>query len=650
MQFKYPELLYALFLLLIPIFIHLFQLRKFEKVAFTNVEFLKKIELQTRKSAKLKKFLILLTRLFFIAFLVVAFAQPYFSKQKKGLAQQTIVYLDNSLSMQAKNGSVSLLENAKQQLIKQLNENKINFSLLTNDHFYQNKNKKELKNAILSVNYYPINKTISQQIEKIKYLFEKQKNTKNNMVLISDFQESNIQNLDTAIHYSLVALKVENPKNIILDSVFIANQTSEKIDLSTKITSNKLMDNQQSVSLYDNNRLLGKATVSFKDKTTVKTNFTINKTQNLNGKIITNDNQLQFDNSLYFSLDNPSKINVLVIGKNNQFLSKIYTKDHFKSTSLQPNQIDFNSIKKQNTIVLNELDVIDEALQKILTNFVKNGGSLIIIPSEKISINNYNNFFKDLDIGSITKQTNTDLAITKINFKHPILKGVFEKEITNFQYPSVKTQYKTLLKQASGILKLENQSNFISQIKKNKGTVFWFASPLNTKVTSFKNSPLIVPIFYNIAMQSFQINKLYYLIGNENTIDIQTSLKEDAILKIQEKKHPENNFIPLQQIYNDKVRITLNEFPLKAGYYEIKKDTVTLKTIAFNYSRKESKLDYPNLDYLKKYKNVSLSNSISDTFTRIATENQQQNYWKLFLYIAFLFLLLEMLILKFWKN
>ncbi|NNK28782.1 MAG: hypothetical protein HKP06_11155, partial [Flavobacteriaceae bacterium] len=37
MQFKHPELLYALLLLLIPIIIHLFQLRRFKETPFTNV-------------------------------------------------------------------------------------------------------------------------------------------------------------------------------------------------------------------------------------------------------------------------------------------------------------------------------------------------------------------------------------------------------------------------------------------------------------------------------------------------------------------------------------------------------------------------------------------------------------------------------------
>ena len=54
MQFKHPEILYALLLLLIPIIVHLFQLRRFQKVPFTNVAFLKEISVQTRKSSTIK--------------------------------------------------------------------------------------------------------------------------------------------------------------------------------------------------------------------------------------------------------------------------------------------------------------------------------------------------------------------------------------------------------------------------------------------------------------------------------------------------------------------------------------------------------------------------------------------------------------------
>jgi hypothetical protein len=43
MQFKHPEILWALLLLLIPIIVHLFELRRFKKTPFTNVKMLQKV-------------------------------------------------------------------------------------------------------------------------------------------------------------------------------------------------------------------------------------------------------------------------------------------------------------------------------------------------------------------------------------------------------------------------------------------------------------------------------------------------------------------------------------------------------------------------------------------------------------------------------
>ena len=111
MQFKHPELLYALFLLLIPIFIHLFQLRKFQKIDFTNVAFLKKVNIQTRKSSKLKKWITLLLRLLALACIILAFAQPFTaSKTALNTQKETVVYIDNSFSMQAKGANGPLLQ------------------------------------------------------------------------------------------------------------------------------------------------------------------------------------------------------------------------------------------------------------------------------------------------------------------------------------------------------------------------------------------------------------------------------------------------------------------------------------------------------------------------------------------------------------
>src|SRR5690606_7710856 len=111
MQFKHPELLYALFLLIIPILVHLFQLRKFQKTPFTNVAFLQKISLQTRKSSRLKKWLVLFTRMLALTFLIFAFAQPFLpAKDASAGTTETVLYIDNSFSMQARGAKGPLLE------------------------------------------------------------------------------------------------------------------------------------------------------------------------------------------------------------------------------------------------------------------------------------------------------------------------------------------------------------------------------------------------------------------------------------------------------------------------------------------------------------------------------------------------------------
>ena len=155
MQFKHPELLYALFLLVIPILIHLFQLRRFQKVQFTNVKFLKSIKLQTRKSSQLKKWLTLLSRLLLLTSVIIAFAQPFIPNTEDfNEAQETIIYLDNSFRMQSKGTNGTLLNEAIQDIINTLPEDE-SFSLFTNDYTFKNTTVKAIKNDLIQLSHSP---------------------------------------------------------------------------------------------------------------------------------------------------------------------------------------------------------------------------------------------------------------------------------------------------------------------------------------------------------------------------------------------------------------------------------------------------------------------------------------------------------------
>src|SRR5690606_2175939 len=104
MSFLYPQFLFGLLALAIPVIIHLFNFQKPKVVYFTNVRLLKNVKEVTNNKLKLKHLLVLLSRLLFITFLVLAFAQPFKSKKnstKLANQDEAFIYLDNSYSMQS---------------------------------------------------------------------------------------------------------------------------------------------------------------------------------------------------------------------------------------------------------------------------------------------------------------------------------------------------------------------------------------------------------------------------------------------------------------------------------------------------------------------------------------------------------------------
>ena len=137
MKFLYPQFLYALAAILIPIIIHLFNFRKFKTVYFSNVRFLKDIKKETKAHSQLKHLLILLSRILAISALVFAFAQPYIPVNNTIIHDKYAVsiYIDNSFSMNAENENGQLLSIAKDKarIITESYKSTDDFNILTND-------------------------------------------------------------------------------------------------------------------------------------------------------------------------------------------------------------------------------------------------------------------------------------------------------------------------------------------------------------------------------------------------------------------------------------------------------------------------------------------------------------------------------------
>ncbi len=649
MQFKHPEILYALFLLIIPILIHLFQLRRFKKVPFTNVKFLKQVELQTRKSSRLKKFLILCSRLLLFTALIMAFAQPFISNVKESAPVHNYIYLDNSYSMQAKGKDGDLLKRAAQDIIAK-NAQTDRISIITNNENFGNLSNKDLKNNLLSIDYHPIKLDITTVLLKIKNGIKDEKTT-NNIILISDFQTNNINDkigIDSLNQYYFAQLKPIQFDNLSIDSVYLATQNNESLGLKVIIKNYGEEKKDISISLFDDQILSGKSTISINENSFAEVDFSIPNKNAFKGTIKIDDGYLAFDNELFFVIKNPEFINITAVGENNSFLSKIYTRDEFNFTSSTITNFDYNSLGDQHLIILNELETIPNAFINSLKTFTDKGGSLVIIPSMNSKIDMYNNLLRVLKVGSINGILTNPLAINKINFSHPLLSGVFEKEIKNFQYPTVQSKYNSNLSRSSSILDFENGTSFVSQSNIENGTIYWFSASLTTENSNFKNSPLIVPIFYNFGLFSHKPTELYYTIGRNNNIEIDASVKKDEVLHLKNEKE---DYIPLQQILNKKVIINTSSNPSISGFSEVRNNDQKIDILAYNYDRTESDLTYADLNqFVPKASNVSLNDSVDRVFTAISDKNRVTQLWQVFLALSLMFLLIEILLLKYLKS
>ncbi|SDH50690.1 BatA domain-containing protein [Winogradskyella thalassocola] len=641
MQFKNPELLYALFLLVVPILIHLFQLRRFQKVEFTNVKFLKSVKLQTRKSSQLKKWITLLTRMLLLACVIIAFAQPFIPNTEDfNDTQETVIYLDNSFSMQANGRNGTLLNETIQDIINTLPEDE-SISLFTNNKTYRNTTVKALKNDLIQLTHSPTQLNYDAAYLKGKQLFSNQGGATKNLVLVSDFQQKeNLLNFETD---STIQLKLVQPKstlvsNISIDSIFVSNTTAETLDLIVKLSNESKPIDNVTISLFNDDVLLTKSAIDI-DKEAEAT-FTIPNNKVLNGKLMIDDAGLQYDNTFYFNVNSKPKIKVLAINESadDSFLNRIYTDDEFDYKSFKLNTLNFNLIPNQNLIILNELNTISNALKTALVAFKNDGGKLVIIPSNEIDLETYNQIFSDLNINALGNQNTNEKRITSINYDHPLLANAFYSKVTNFQYPKIEKSYR-FSSNSNAILSYEDGSPFLV----GNTNAYAFSSALNSENSNFKNSQLIIPVLYNMGLQSLKLSKLYYTIGQPNTIAIQTAIGQDDILTLDLE---ETSVIPLQKTYSKSVVLETEDFPNTAGILHVKNKETILQNLSFNYNRVESNLSYYDLSTLN---NATVDHSLETTINTIKSSTNVNALWKWFVIFALAFLIVEMLLLKYLK-
>ena len=200
MNFAFPLFLWALAALAIPIIIHLFNFRRTTRIFFSNTRFLQQVRQETTQKRKLKQYLVLASRLLFLFFLVIAFAQPFLpARDQLNSGREATVYLDNSYSM------ISLVAEKTRALdagirfakeVVSLFPADTRYKLLTNDFApFSNsfKTKTEILDLLTQIRLSPTSRSFREVQQRIG-------DQPQDVFWISDFQKSTLGSMNPPGH------------------------------------------------------------------------------------------------------------------------------------------------------------------------------------------------------------------------------------------------------------------------------------------------------------------------------------------------------------------------------------------------------------------------------------------------------------------
>lgn len=679
MNFVYPAFLWALALIAIPVIIHLFNFRKYKTVYFSRVKFLKEVTEDSRSGLKLKHLLVLIARILAITFLVFAFAKPFIPAGNQKFAENaSLIYLDNSYSMQAIGMDGDLLNESKNKIIELLKsmDKTERVALITADlkedqfRFYTPGDIIEkIKMVDFSARTTKLSTVINAQIDLVKDLAE---NSNIRFFIFSDFQKSTADfEFLNAFNHSLYFYQPQKQisENIYIDSVWFetpVHRANAPIDVFYRIQ-NKSNVVQQDIRvaliLDDKQEIPKRITVDANSFYVGSINFSDKTAGIKKGTIEVETNQLFFDDAFHFSYEIKKQINILLVRNNatdNRNIEQLFgLDDYYQCQSITLDKISQEAFKDRELIIIQNANDLTSGVQDLLSESLKNGATVVLIPGDNINASNWNNFLAKENLPTLNR-SNKSGELSYFNSEDPLYNGVFASTPTNFKFPTVQTSYN---------LNIASNSNFITLFGFNKvqpylyyayrgnGRIIFMSSSLDLKATDFQNHALFAASFLRFAETASFTKPLFYTIGNMQNYPLKNTIDEKNQVHFMSKELSVD-FIPLVTQTNNSRNLSFAQIQdelKEAGFYELNNNFNFSDYLALNYNRLESLIDsYDPNSILQYFKEAGIINvtSLNNDETGVLNLNavKSTDLWRLCLILALIFLAVEILLLKFWKT
>jgi hypothetical protein len=677
MTFANPLFLIGLVAVLVPIVIHLFNFRRYKTVYFSNVKMLEDIKRKTRREQTVQQLVVLALRILGIAALVLAFAQPAIApKEQTGKKGNLItVFLDNSYSMETGTENSSLLYDAvdaAKSIVASFGLTD-DFVLTTQDFSGEEThvlNRDQMLEMLDRVKVSPKSHSLRDIIT-----FEQNtcsRSVKDNVIhyYISDFQKNafdlNVLQ-DSNARAFLVPMPVSERSNVGVDSVWFLSplfRTGSQVTLVARIHNYGSSDIEMlPVKLYLQDKQKAIAAVDIKAGTTLdcQLTYTIDGTGIQCGRVTIEDAPVTFDNEMFFTYSVSENTQVATISGNgsNRFLQALYGKDSvFNYLEMPLKQINYTQLKNSQVVVMDEVQTLSTGLMEEITAFVKSGGTLVVLPAKEMD-KCWQQLFASLGTGNYGTLHKKELKCGSINMESQYFKNVLENRHDHLDMPTTLQHYSIQGGGSQGsetLMMLEDGTPLLTVFQVEKGKVILSAVAMNDDYGNVHRHALFFVPMHNIGIMSVMQDKLYNVIGKDQ---MQTVMIEGgtggSVLSLKARGSKEE-FIPEQRAVGNETALFFHDQISGSGFYDLVRDGAVCGTLAFNFDRQESDLDFYDDKALRKMaKSADSKVEVIPSGTKNIAKNvtdtlHGKQLWLYFVIFSLLCFLAEIALLRFWGR
>ncbi len=703
MTFLNPLVLLGLVAAVIPLIIHLFNFRRPKKIDFSSLAFLKELQRSTMQRMRIKQWLLLLLRTLAVACLILAFARPTLTGGLAGTlggraSTSLALVVDNSLSMTLRDARGAYLDQARDMAAGLVDQTEpgdevylLPVASATDAAPAAYKNRGPALDALAEIRAQPGASSAARTLARAAAVLDEAAHLNKEIYLISDLQQSTW--LDTVqtdvpadVRTVLLPVGERTYANVAVAGLRVASRIVE-VGQPARVEATLVNYGTERAlgyvaSLYLEGERVAQATADLEPGVPAEVAFAVTPQRRgwLAGLVQIEDDAFEQDNLRYFALHVPEARRLLILQGDGQqtdyvelALSSQLTRGRvtFELATIAESALAATTLGGYDAVVLVGPRDLSSGEVAALARYVEDGGGVLFFPSQAARADDYNALFGSLGGGTFSGFSGRlgaglpSAAFDRVDLEHPLFEGVFDRPGLRGQAAVESPDVYYAMNYTPGVgaeqtlIQLSNGFPFLQEMRHGRGAAFLVASAPDVRWSDLPMRGLFIPllyrsIYYLSSGESVQGEQL--VVGQAGELRL-TGISETAPLRLVAPNGEE--ITPEQRSLFGAVLLQVDASLRVPGIYEVRAGERLVRRVALNLDSRESNLQvYAPQEAARRLAEATGGKvrvldpgvgGAEGVIAGIQAERTGVELWNVFLLLALLFLVAEMLVSMQWR-